>query len=76
MRIVRTSFIIPDKTHNYGQTLYFVEKDILEKYKGITAEALCESAIKNVRILESFDFKLILSSDFAITMNIMPLATA
>lgn len=33
-----------------------LEKDILKKYKKINAAALCESAIKNIRILESFDF--------------------
>ena len=33
-----------------------LEKDILEKYQGATAEAMVESALRNVDILKSFDF--------------------
>ena len=33
-----------------------LEKDILEKYKGATPEAMVESALRNVDILKSFDF--------------------
>ena len=33
-----------------------LEKDILEKYKGARAEAMVESALRNVDILKSFDF--------------------
>ncbi len=33
-----------------------LEKDILEKYQGATAEAMVESALRNVDILGSFDF--------------------
>ena len=33
-----------------------LEKDILKKYSHPTAEALCESAIYNIRLLEKFDF--------------------
>ena len=33
-----------------------MEKDILEKYKKVCPEALVESALRHVRILESFDF--------------------
>ena len=33
-----------------------VEKDILEKYGGVTPEGLAESAIRNVKILEDMDF--------------------
>lgn len=33
-----------------------LEKDLLEKYGGVTAEALVESALKHVRILEDLDF--------------------
>ena len=39
-----------------------LEKDILEKHKKITSKALCESAIRNIRILESFDFNNIVVS--------------
>lgn len=34
-----------------------LEKDILEKYGGVTAEGLAESAMRNVNLLESFDFE-------------------
>ena len=33
-----------------------LEKDILEKHQGATAEAMVESALRNVDILKSFDF--------------------
>lgn len=33
-----------------------LEKDILEKHKGITAEGIVESALRNIRILEEMDF--------------------
>ncbi len=33
-----------------------VEKDILEKYGGVTPEGLAESAMRNVRLLEDLDF--------------------
>ena len=33
-----------------------LEKDILEKYGHVTAEALCESALRNVKLLEDMDF--------------------
>ncbi len=33
-----------------------LEKDLLEKYGGVTAEALCESALKAVAYAESFGF--------------------
>lgn len=33
-----------------------LEKKQLEKYGGVTPEALCDSALENVRILENFDF--------------------
>jgi (E)-4-hydroxy-3-methylbut-2-enyl-diphosphate synthase len=33
-----------------------LEKDILEKYQGATAEAMVESALRNIDILKSFDF--------------------
>ncbi|MEG0642244.1 MAG: flavodoxin-dependent (E)-4-hydroxy-3-methylbut-2-enyl-diphosphate synthase [Clostridium sp.] len=33
-----------------------LEKEILEKYGKVTSEALVESAVKNIRILEEFDF--------------------
>lgn len=33
-----------------------VEKDLLEKYQGVTPEALVESAMKHVRILEELNF--------------------
>jgi len=36
-----------------------VEKEILRKYGGATPEAMVESALKHVRILEDLDFKLI-----------------
>ena len=34
-----------------------LEKDLLEKYGGATAAAMVESAIRNIALLESFDFK-------------------
>ncbi len=33
-----------------------LEKDILEKYKGVTPVALVESALRNIALVESFDF--------------------
>jgi (E)-4-hydroxy-3-methylbut-2-enyl-diphosphate synthase len=33
-----------------------LEKDILEKYDGVTADAMVESALRNVDLLKSFDF--------------------
>ncbi len=33
-----------------------LEKDILNKYNGVTAEAMVESAVRNIELLESFDF--------------------
>lgn len=33
-----------------------LEKDILEKYKGITPKALVESALKNIELIEGFGF--------------------
>ena len=33
-----------------------LEKEFLEKYGGVTAQGLAESAVKNVRILEDLDF--------------------
>lgn len=33
-----------------------LEKELIEKYGGVTAEGLCESALKNVKILENMDF--------------------
>jgi len=33
-----------------------LEKELLKKYGGVTAEGLCESALKNVKILEDMDF--------------------
>lgn len=33
-----------------------LEKEILEKYGGVTAEGLAESAVRNVRLLENMDF--------------------
>jgi len=34
-----------------------LEKDLLEEFGGATAEAMVESAIRNIALLESFDFK-------------------
>ena len=34
-----------------------LEKDILEKYKGVTAEGLAESAIRSAKLLEDMDFE-------------------
>ena len=33
-----------------------LEKDILEKHNGVTADAMVESALRNVELLKSFDF--------------------
>ena len=33
-----------------------LEKDILQKYGAVTAEGLCESALRNVRLLDDLDF--------------------
>jgi len=34
-----------------------LEKDILEKYNGITADAMVESALRNLELIKSFDFQ-------------------
>ena len=34
-----------------------LEKEILEKYHGVTAEGLAESALKNIRLIEDMEFK-------------------
>lgn len=34
-----------------------LEKDLLEKYGGVTAPAMVESVLRHVRLLESFDFE-------------------
>lgn len=39
-----------------------LEKDILEKYKGVTAEGLAESAIRNIKLVEDLDFDQIVVS--------------
>lgn len=39
-----------------------IDKEILAKYGAPTAEAMCESAIKSVRLLEKFDFSDIIVS--------------
>jgi len=50
-----------------------LEKDLLEKYKEPCPEALCESAIKNIKILEDkdfFNFKIsVKSSDIFLSVN-------
>jgi len=33
-----------------------LEKEILEKYKGVTAEGLAESALRNIKLIEDMDF--------------------
>jgi len=33
-----------------------LEKEILEKYQGVTAEGLAESAMKNIKLIEDMDF--------------------
>ncbi len=33
-----------------------LEKEILEKHGGVTAEGLCESALRNIRLVEDMDF--------------------
>ncbi len=33
-----------------------LEKDILQKYQGVTAEGIVDSALRNIRILENMDF--------------------
>ncbi|MBE6030885.1 MAG: flavodoxin-dependent (E)-4-hydroxy-3-methylbut-2-enyl-diphosphate synthase [Clostridiales bacterium] len=33
-----------------------LEKEILAKYGGVTAEGLCESALKNIKLVEDMDF--------------------
>ncbi len=47
-----------------------LEKDILEKYDGVTPEGLAESALRNIHLLESMDFDNIVvsikSSDVAL----------
>lgn len=34
-----------------------LEKDILEKYQGVTAEGLAESALRNIKLVEEMDFQ-------------------
>ncbi|HWQ79199.1 MAG TPA: flavodoxin-dependent (E)-4-hydroxy-3-methylbut-2-enyl-diphosphate synthase [Anaerovoracaceae bacterium] len=34
-----------------------LEKDILEKYRGVTAEGLAESALRNIKLLEDMEFE-------------------
>ncbi len=50
-----------------------LEKDLLEKFGGVTANALVESALRHVRILESFSFHDIVisikSSDIDLTVE-------
>ena len=50
-----------------------LEKDLLKKYRHPTPEALVESALRNIRLLESFDFNLIKvslkASDVVTTIN-------
>lgn len=50
-----------------------LEKDLLEKYGSPTAEALCESAMRHIRLLERYDFDDIVisikSSDVARTVS-------
>jgi len=50
-----------------------LEKDLLEKYKEPCPEALCESAIRNIKILEDkdfFNFKIsVKSSDIFLSVN-------
>lgn len=36
-----------------------LEKDLLEKFRGVTAEAMVESALRHIRSLEDLNFKLI-----------------
>lgn len=48
-----------------------VEKELLEKYKGPTADALTESAMKHVKMLEDCDFKDIVISVKASSVPIM-----
>ncbi len=50
-----------------------LEKDLLEKYGRVTPEALVESALKHVRILEKFDFHDIVIS---IKASIVPFSIA
>lgn len=48
-----------------------LEKDLIEKYKGVTAEGLAESALRNLKIIENFNYDNLVvslkSSD--VTMN-------
>jgi len=50
-----------------------LEKDILDKYEGVKAEALVESAMKHIRILEKYNFTDIIvsikSSDIKMTLD-------
>lgn len=48
-----------------------VEKSILEKYNGVTAEALVESALYHTRLLEKFDFDNIVISMKASNVKLM-----
>lgn len=41
-----------------------LEKDILEKYQGVTAEGLAESALRNIKLMEDMDF-----SDIVLSMK-------
>jgi len=48
-----------------------LEKDILEKFKGVTAEGLAESALRNVAMLEKFAFDNIVVSVKASNVPLM-----
>lgn len=39
-----------------------LEKDILQKYEGVTAEGMVESAMKHIRLMEKYDFENIVVS--------------
>lgn len=41
-----------------------LEKDILEKYRGVTAEGLAESALRNIKLIDDMDF-----SDIVLSMK-------
>ena len=40
----------------FGVNSGSLEKDILQKYGKVTAEGLAESALRNVALLEKYDF--------------------
>ncbi|MCL1862049.1 MAG: flavodoxin-dependent (E)-4-hydroxy-3-methylbut-2-enyl-diphosphate synthase [Defluviitaleaceae bacterium] len=48
-----------------------LEKDILERYKGVTAEGLAESALRNIAMLEKFAFDNIVVSVKASNVPLM-----